>query len=217
MIRFENLSKTYVTRAGRKHVLRNLTLDLPPGAKLALIGQNGAGKSTLMGMIAGTIRPSGGRVRTGGSVSWPMGFAGSFANDLTGKQNARFVARIYGADTDALTAYVSDFAELGDFFNMPVRTYSAGMRARLAFGLSMGLRFDWYLVDEITAVGDARFRAKSLAVFRDRLHTSGMIMVSHAVQTLRDYCTSGLIMAEGRATYYAELEDAIRAYEAGDA
>lgn len=217
MIRLEHLSKSYVTPAGRRHLLRDLTLDLPTGAKVALIGRNGAGKSTLMGMIAGTVRASGGRIRTSGTVSWPMGFAGSFANDLTGKQNARFVARIYGADTDALTAYVRDFAELGDFFDMPVRTYSAGMRARLAFGLSMGLRFDWYLVDEITAVGDARFRAKSLAVFRDRLHAAGMIMVSHAVQTLRDYCTSGLVLADGQATFYPDLDDAIRAYEAGPA
>lgn len=217
MIRLENLSKAYATPAGRRHLIRDLTLDLPAGAKVALIGRNGAGKSTLMGMIAGTIRASGGRIRTSGTVSWPMGFSGSFANDLTGRQNARFVARIYGADTDALTAYVRDFAELGDFFDMPVRTYSAGMRARLAFGLSMGLRFDWYLVDEITAVGDTRFRAKSLAVFRDRLHDAGMIMVSHAVPTLRDYCTSGLVLAAGRATYYPDLDDAIRAYEASPA
>lgn len=214
MIRFRDVSKSYATPSGRKTLFRGLTLDLPEGAKVALIGRNGAGKSTLIGMIAGTVKLSGGEIRTDGTVSWPMGFAGSFANDLTGRQNTRFVARIYGADSDALTAYVRDFSELGPFMDMPVRSYSAGMRARLAFGLSMGLSFDWYLVDEITAVGDAQFRKKSLAVFQERLCNAGMIMVSHSVQTLRDYCTSALLIEGGRAEYYPCLEDAIATYEA---
>lgn len=213
MIRFDNVSKWYPTPKGRRVLLHNLTLDLPYGAKVALIGRNGTGKSTLIGMVAGTVRLSGGAIRTAGTLSWPMGFAGSFANDLTGTQNTRFVARIYGADSDALCDYVRDFAELGQFMDMPVRAYSAGMRARLAFGLSMGLSFDWYLVDEITAVGDAAFRKKSLAVFQDRLSAAGMIMVSHSVQTLRDYCTSGLVLADGGAVYFDRLGDAISAYE----
>ncbi len=214
MIEFRNVSKHYATRGGRKVLLDGLNLTLPAGAKVALLGRNGAGKSTLIGMIAGTVKLDRGAILCGGSVSWPLGFAGSFAMDLTGVQNARFVARIYGADSDALVDYVAEFAELGDFMRMPVRSYSAGMRARLAFGLSMALDFDWYLVDEITAVGDAKFRKKSLAVFSDRLKESGLIMVSHAYPTLREYCTSGLVLEAGRAVYFDDVEAAIAAHEA---
>lgn len=214
MIEFRNVSKHFRTRGGRKILLRNLNLSLPSGAKVALLGRNGAGKSTMIGMIAGTVKLNGGEIMRRGSVSWPLGFAGSFAMDLTGVQNARFVARIYGADTDALVDYVADFSELGEFMRMPVRSYSAGMRARLAFGLSMALSFDWYLVDEITAVGDAQFRKKSLAVFRDRLKDSGLIMVSHANATLREYCTAGIVLEGGQAVYFDDIEEAIALHEA---
>ena len=162
MIEFRDVSKYYLTQHSRKVVVDHLSLTLPAGAKVGLLGRNGAGKSTMIGMIAGTVKPNTGSIRRQGSISWPLGFGGSFASDLTGTQNIRFVARIYGIDTDALIDYVQDFAELGDFLDMPVRSYSSGMKARLAFGLSMGVSFDWYLVDEITAVGDAAFRRKSL-------------------------------------------------------
>lgn len=214
MIEFRNVQKSFPTRGGgRKVLVDGLTLTLPHGAKVGLLGRNGAGKSTLISMIAGTTKLNGGSIRSEGSVSWPLGFAGSFAVDMTGTQNTRFVARIYGVDSDELVRYVTDFAELGAFMRMPVRSYSAGMRARLAFGVSMGLAFDWYLVDEITAVGDAAFRKKSLAVFGDRLRDSGLIMVSHANATLREYCTSGLVLDDGKATYFDELEDAIALHE----
>ena len=214
MIEFHNVVKHYATRGGgRKVLLDGLSLRLPHGAKVGLLGRNGAGKSSLIGMIAGTVKLNGGEIRREGTVSWPLGFAGSFAVDLTGTQNTRFVARIYGVDSDALVDYVSNFAELGEFMRMPVRSYSAGMRARLAFGLSMGLAFDWYLVDEITAVGDAAFRKKSLAVFNSRLKDSGLIMVSHANPTLREYCTSGLVIDGGRALYFDDIEEAIACHE----
>ncbi len=214
MIAFRNVTKTYPAAGGPRVLFRDLSFTLAPGARVAVLGPNGAGKTTLMGMIAGTVRRDGGRVLRAGSVSWPIGFAGSFAPDLTGLQNARFVARIYGADTDALTAFVADFSELGAAMRMPVRTYSAGMRARLAFGLSMGLRFDWYLVDEVAAVGDAAFRQKSLAMFRDRLAGSGLVMVSHAVPMLRDYCDAGLVIGGGGAIWFDDLEEAIACHEA---
>jgi capsular polysaccharide transport system ATP-binding protein len=214
MIQFQDVSKRYRTGSGPKVVLSGLTLTLPAGARVALLGRNGAGKSTLLGMIAGTVPADHGRIVTVGSVSWPLGFAGSFAADLTGAQNVRFAARIYGADTDALVEYVSDFSELGSFMAMPVRTYSAGMRARLAFGLSMGLGFDWYLVDEITAVGDAGFRQKSLAVFRERTAQAGLLMVSHAPSVLRDFCSCGLVVENGTARFFQDLEEAIAAHEA---
>jgi capsular polysaccharide transport system ATP-binding protein len=214
LIEFRRLSKHYLTQTSRKVVIDDLTLTLPDGAKVGVLGRNGAGKSTLLGMIAGTVRPDAGSIRCHASISWPLGFGGSFHGELTGAQNVRFVARIYGIDTDALIAYVQDFAELGDFFDMPVRSYSSGMRARLAFGMSMGIHFDWYLVDEITAVGDSAFRRKSLSVFKHRLKDAGLLMSSHSVNTIRSYCTSGLVLEKGRAAYYDDVDEAIAVHEA---
>ena len=213
MIEFRDVSKYYLTHTSRKVVIDHLTLRLPAGSKVGLLGRNGAGKSTMIGMIAGTVRPNTGMIRRQGSISWPLGFAGSFAPDLTGTQNVRFVARIYGIDTDTLLDYVQDFAELGDFLDMPVRTYSSGMKARLAFGLSMGVSFDWYLVDEITAVGDTAFKRKSLAAFQERLSNAGLLMVSHATNTIRSYCTCGLVLEGGQARLFKDVEEAIAVHE----
>lgn len=213
MIEFRGVSKWYHTPHGRKIVLDGLDLTLPPGTKLGVLGRNGAGKSTLLGMIGGTIKPNRGVIVKRAAISWPLGLGGTYHQDLTGAQNVRFVARIYGVDTEALVAYVADFSELGDFMDMPVRSYSSGMRARLAFGMSMGVSFDWYLVDEITAVGDSRFKRKSLAVFRDRLQNAGLMMVSHSNRTIREYCTSALVLEGGRAVYYDDVSRALAVHE----
>lgn len=214
MIRFENLSKSFWLRGEQKLVIDNLNLTLPTGDSLALLGRNGAGKSTLMQIIAGTMRPDTGRVVTDGSISWPVGFAGSFHAEMTGAQNVRFVARIYGVDTDSLIAFVEDFAELGKHFHMPVRTYSSGMKSRLTFGTSMGIKFDTYLVDEVTAVGDASFKRKSRAVFRKRMETSSAILVSHSMPELREICDAAIILDQGHLTYYQDVEEAIEAHQA---
>ena len=158
MIRLENISKSYVLDGVRRTVADGINVVFPTGVSVGLFGRNGAGKSTLLRIIAGTIKPTSGRILSDGTISWPVGFAGSFHGELTGAQNTRFIARVYGVDTDALTAFVEDFAELGPHFHMPFRTYSSGMRSRLACGVSMGIRFDTYLVDEVTSVGDAACR-----------------------------------------------------------
>lgn len=214
MIRFENLTKSFNLRGERKMVIDNLNLTLPPGKSLALLGRNGAGKSTLLQIIAGTMRPDSGRIVSDGTISWPVGLGGSFHKELTGAQNVRFVARIYGADTDALVAFVQDFAELGKFYHMPVRSYSSGMKSRLTFGASMGIRFDTYLVDEVTAVGDAIFKRKSRALFNDRMAHSSAIMVNHSMGQLRKFCNAGIVLENGQMQYFDDLEDAIAVYEA---
>ena len=213
MIRFENLTKIFTLNGKSKVVANNINLTFPTGKAVALLGRNGAGKSTLLQMIAGTMDATSGRIVSTGTISWPVGFAGSFHGELTGVQNARFVGRIYGVDTDELVDFVEEFSGLGVHFRLPFRTYSSGMKSRLAFAVSMGIGFDTYLVDEITAVGDAAFRKKSLAVFGDRLQASGLIMVSHSSVTLREYCTSGMVIDNGKAIYFDDLEEAIALHE----
>lgn len=213
MIRFEHLTKSYPTPLGRKVVFDDLCLELPSGKALALLGRNGAGKSTLMQVVAGTLPADSGRVVSDGTISWPIGLAGALHPDLTGAQNVRFIARIYGVDSDSLCAFVEDFAELGAHFHMPLRSYSSGMRSRLGFGASMGIPFDTYLVDEVTAVGDTRFRAKSRAIFRERMKTSGAIMVSHNLTELKEFCDAGLVLENGRIFYFDDLAAAIRLHQ----
>jgi len=209
MIRFENLTKSFWVRGGRKVVIDNLNLTLPTGKSLALMGRNGSGKSTLLKIIAGIMPADYGRVITDGTISWPVGFGGSFHKQMSGAQNTRFVARVYGVDTESLLAFVEDFAELGVQFYSPVNTYSSGMKARLGFGISMGIKFDTYLLDEVTAVGDASFNRKSRAVFLERVKTASAIMVSHQTAKLRGFCDSGIVLTEGGLEYYEDLEEGI--------
>lgn len=210
MIRLEGVTKSFAFRKARKVVAEDVTLTFPTGVSVGLLGRNGAGKSTLLRMIAGTTEPDAGRVLIDGTISWPVGLAGCFHPDLSGAQNARFLARIYGVDTDDLCAFVEDFAELGLHFQQPVRSYSAGMRARLGFGLSMGIRFDTYLVDEVTSVGDAAFRRKSEAVFQSRMAQSGAIVVTHSPEMMRRLCQAGVVLENGRLHYFDDVNDAIQ-------
>lgn len=213
MIRLENLSKSFRTPRGRKWVARDMNVVFPTGVSVGLLGRNGAGKSTLMEMIGGTARPDRGRVVTDGTISFPVGFAGSFHKDMSGAQNTRFVARIYGVDTDALLAFVEDFAELGDHFYAPVRSYSSGMKSRLAFGISIGIPFDTYLVDEVTSVGDANFKMKSRIVFNERMKNAGAIVVTHSMRQLRQLCQAGAVLENGQLTYYDDIEEAIAVHQ----
>lgn len=214
MIRLEGVSKAFRLRADWKVILDDVSLTLPSGRALALLGRNGAGKTTLLQMISGTTQPDRGRVVTMGAVSWPVGFGGSLHGDLTGAQNTRFIARIYGVETAELLEFVEDFAELGGHFHMPIRSYSAGMKSRLGFAMSMGIPFDTYLVDEVTAVGDAAFRRKSKAVFRERIRSASAIIVSHNLAELRDYCDAALLLEAGELRYFPDLNEAIATHKA---
>ncbi|MGJ8609448.1 MAG: ABC transporter ATP-binding protein [Octadecabacter sp.] len=209
MIRFEHLTKYFYMRGYRKTVLDNVNAVFPSGKAVALLGRNGAGKSTLMKLIAGTVNPSQGKVSITGTMSWPVGFAGSFHPELTGAQNTRFLARIYGTDADELADFVQDFAELGRSFHQRFGSYSSGMRSRLAFGASMGINFDTYLVDEVTSVGDQAFKQKSQDLFKARMATSGAVLVTHSMPQVRNMCDAGAVLEDGRMIYYDDLEAAI--------
>ena len=213
MIEFQNLSKTFILRGQKKAIIRNANMVFPSGKSVALMGRNGAGKSTLLKMIAGTMNPDSGRILRTGSMSWPVGFAGSFHGELTGAQNTKFVARIYGVDTDELKDFVEDFAALGKHFHLPFRTYSSGMKSRLAFGVSMGIAFDTYLVDEVTAVGDVAFRDRSTALFKARMEHAGAIVVSHSTSLVRQLCDAAVILENGDVTYYDDIEAALAQHD----
>lgn len=213
MIRLENLTKIYHTDGRRNLVADRLNAVFPTGASVALLGRNGAGKSTLLRMIAGTALPSAGRIISDGTISWPVGFSGSFHGELTGAQNVRFVARIYGVDTDELVDYVEEFAALGPNYHLPFGSYSSGMRSRLAMGCSMGIDFDTYLVDEVTSVGDAEFRDKSQRVFMDRVQNASAVVVSHSMPMIRRLCTMGAVLDRGHMTVFDNIDDAINYHE----
>ena len=209
MVVLGDLTKVFHAGGVRHVVADRINASFATGESVALLGRNGAGKSTLLKMIAGTMTPTSGDIWSDGTISWPVGFAGSFHGDLTGAQNVRFVARIYRVDTDELVEFVAAFAELGKHYHLPFRTYSSGMRARLAFGVSMGIRFDTYLVDEVTSVGDAAFRKKSEAMFHDRLEQSGAIVVSHSMDMLRRICTRGAVLHDGQLETFDSVDAAI--------
>ena len=212
MIRLENLTKIYTLDGRRKVVADNVNAVFPTGIAVALLGRNGAGKSSMLRMNSGAMLPTSGRILSTGTISWPVGFAGAFNRELTGEQNCRFIARLYGVKTNELIDFVQDFAELDEHFYLPIRTYSSGMRARLAFGVSMAVPFDTYLVDEVSAVGDASFKAKSNRVFNDRMSRSGAIVVSHSLSMLRKTCQAGAVLENGRLSYYHELEEALEVH-----
>ena len=200
---------------GGKPLFEGVDLNLSKGERAALVGRNGAGKSKQLKLIDGTLRPSRGRVVSPGRISYPVGFQGSLHPDLTGMQNTRFVARIYGVDSDALVRFVQKFAELGPGFGLPFRTYSAGMKARLSFGVSMGLPFDTYLVDEVTSVGDGAFRRKSIALLEHRLHTAGAVVVSHSEHMIRRLCSCAVVLEAGQLHFFPEVEQGL-AYHAAN-
>ena len=215
MIRIENLSKSYPTSQGRHYVFKDLNIELPSGKSVAIIGRNGAGKSTLLRMIGGIDRPDSGRIVTDNTISWPVGLAGGFQGSLTGRENVKFVARLYAAkgELKEKVAFVEEFAELGKYFDMPIKTYSSGMKSRLGFGLSMAFKFDYYLVDEVTAVGDARFKQKCADMFNARHKESSFLMVSHSLNSLKEYCEAALLVGRNNSVMYSEcINTAIELY-----
>lgn len=215
MIVLDGVSKAYRARDGSlKPILRDVSIAFPPGRNVGILGGNGAGKSTLLRLIAGSEAPDAGRIERRCRVSFSMGFSGTFHGGLSGRENLLFLARLYGAAPREVLDFVTDFAELGPWIDMPVETYSSGMVAKLAFGLSLAIDFDVYLVDEITEVGDARFRAKSSQAFRERLMRSSLILVSHSSATIRALCDCCAILDGGSLTPYDTVDEAMAAYAA---
>ena len=216
MIELRQVWKRYSGHHSRNWVLRDINLCIRQGDRVGLIGRNGAGKSTLLNLIGGMDHPSRGKIRRDGKLSWTLGLSGGFQGALSREQNARFVFRIHGVPDQEIaerTNFVHVFSELGDYFFAPMKTYSSGMRSRLAFALSLAFRFDTYLVDELIAVGDEKFKKKSKKAFEDLIASAGLIMVSHDEGTLKNFCEKGILMSNGAAYWFDDIADALSEYK----
>ena len=215
MIEIRNLYKRYHNHHGSDWVLKDINLTIPRGVSVGLIGANGAGKSTLLRLIAGMDTPERGEVVRSSRVSWPVGVTGGMQNNMTGRQNVKFVARVQGSrsqEVQRVIEFVEDFAEIGEAFDEPVKTYSSGMRSRVSFGLSLAFDFDVYISDEATAVGDRAFKEKAKALFRSKVGKSSLIMVSHSEGILKDLCQAGVYIKEGEAFWFDDINAAIKTY-----
>ncbi|NQD74524.1 ATP-binding cassette domain-containing protein [Pseudomonas sp. CM27] len=217
MFELRNVTKSYLTPKGRRYVFRNLSLAIPPGKNIGLIGRNGAGKSTLMRLLGGADVPDSGTIVTDRSISWPVGLTGGFQGSMSGRDNIKFVCRVYGAEGEAMREkirYVQEFAEIGTWIDEPIKTYSSGMRSRVAFGLSMAFDFDYYLIDEVMSVGDAQFKRKCRKVFRQKLKTSNVVLVSHSMSEISKLCDIVLLVKDGGIEIYEDVMEGIKAYSA---
>lgn len=212
MITLTNVQKIYHTKRKAVHVLRDVNLQIGAADHLGILGRNGAGKSTLIRLISGAEQPTSGTVERQMTVSWPLAFSGAFSNALTGLDNYRFICRIYGTDPDEKLEFVQEFTELGLYLNEPVRTYSAGMRARLAFAISMVVEFDCFLIDEIIAVGDARFHKKCHIELFEKRGDRAMILVSHDAGFIREHCRRAAVLDQGHIVNFNDVENAYDYY-----
>lgn len=214
MIICEDLAKVYPLGGGKKTVFRGVNLTVAPGERVGLLGRNGAGKTTLIKLIGGVELPTSGKITRRMSVSWPLGFAGGFQGSLTGYDNARFIARIYGRDYREMKDYVEDFTELGRQLKAPVKTYSSGMRARLAFALSLAIEFDCYLIDEIIMVGDQGFHRKCHEELFEKRADRSLIMASHSTEIIHNICDRAVVIDGGASHLYSNVDEALDVYRA---
>ena len=213
MIKVDNALKYYKNNGHVKVVLDHVSIDFMGGRSYGILGVNGAGKSTMMRLLAGTELPNSGTIKKTSRVSWPLGFTGGMHPKLTGRENVQFAARIYGQDMRRTIDFVEDFAEIGAYIDAPIMTYSSGMLARLAFGLSMAVDFECYLIDEVTAVGDARFAARCKNEFEKRKKKADIIFISHNMPTIKQYCDRGIVLAGGRVFEFRDVDEAIALYK----
>ncbi|MGF6933088.1 capsular polysaccharide transport system ATP-binding protein [Paraburkholderia sp. UCT70] len=213
MIALDNVCKVYETRQGPRTVLEGIDLRIAKGAKVGILGRNGAGKSTLIRLISGAELPTSGRIHRGISISWPLAFGGAFQGSLSGLDNVRFICRVYGAPIEPAIAFVEDFSELGSYLREPVKKYSSGMRARLAFAISMAVDFDCFLIDEIVAVGDSRFHEKCHVELFEKRSDRAMIIVSHSPDYIRAHCQHAAVLVAGKLHSFDHVDDAFSYYQ----
>jgi capsular polysaccharide transport system ATP-binding protein len=216
MLKLQNVTKFYKIKSKRHYVIRDLSYEFPENTSIAILGANGAGKSTLLRLLGGIELPNTGSIITNKSISWPVGLGSGYLMNLSARENIRFVCHIYNKSRHErlrITEFVYNFAEIGKFFDMPIETYSSGMRGRVNFGLSMAFDFDYYLVDEVTGVGDPFFKKKAAEVFQEKRKKAGILFVSHNIKQIRETCDIGVYLENGKFTVYQDIEEAIKRYQ----
>jgi len=215
MIELKNVTKYFNTKKGKKYILKDVTLTLPDG-NIGILGRNGAGKSTLMRMLGRIEFPNKGTIESPNSFSWPLGLSGGFVGNMTGRANVKFVCNLYGKnkeETREIIEYVKEFSELKDYFDMPIKTYSSGMKGRLNFGLSLAFDFDYMIIDETLSVGDAKFRKKAKEALLQKIENCNVILVSHDMKTLEQMCQTGLLVHNGELEYFEDVKEGIKKYQ----
>jgi capsular polysaccharide transport system ATP-binding protein len=216
MIALNHVTKYFRTKHSRKYILRDVSLTIPSGKNIGILGRNGAGKTTIMRMLGQIEFPNEGTISSPHTFSWPLGLGGGFVGNMTGIANVKFVCKLYGKDreqTQRIIEYVREFSELKEYFEMPIKTYSSGMKARLSFGISLAFDFDYLIIDETLSVGDARFKKKSKEALMKKIETCNILLVSHDMKTLRELCDAGVVVHGGTITYHATIDEAISQYE----
>jgi capsular polysaccharide transport system ATP-binding protein len=215
MIEVNGLTKSYFHKGKRVTVFKDLSFTINRGESIALLGRNGAGKSTLLRLLGGIDLPDRGTIRRNGSISWPVGLTGGFQGSLSARENLTFVCKIYSSadEVQDKIKYVEDFAEIGEYFDRPFKTYSSGMRSRVAFGLSMAFDFDVYLIDEVTSAGDERFRAKSREILQERHKNADFIMVDHNLLGLKLHCNRAFLLHQGKLIEFDSLSEGIEMHK----
>lgn len=215
MINLNNVTKYYDVNGHKNYVLKNCSFQIPENVSVGILGLNGAGKSTFIKLLGGTDYPNKGNITSDEAISWPLGLANAFQSSLSGADNVKFVCRIHASTREQMRekiAFVKDFAEIGDYFYMPISSYSSGMKSRLAFGLSMAFDFDIYLIDEILSVGDKDFKKKCHDIMEQKRSKSSIIMVSHDLKNMQEMCSAGIVMRNNNLEYFEDIKDAIKAY-----
>lgn len=213
MLVVHGLTKQFIRDGSPRILFRDLSFALPRDGRLAILGRNGQGKSTLLKILGGVLWPTAGEVKWSMSASWPIGFGGAFQGGMSGLDNIRFLARIYRRHANTMIDRVQRFAELDDALSMPVKHYSSGMRARLAFGLSLAIEFDCYLIDEVIAVGDAVFRGKCERELFGSRGDRAFIIASHDMQLIKQTCSSAIVIESGVAKRFEDIDLAVQIYQ----
>jgi capsular polysaccharide transport system ATP-binding protein len=216
MIDLKNVSKYFQTKQGKKYILKDVSITIPSNVNIGILGRNGAGKSTIMKMLGQIEFPNKGKIISDKTFSWPLGLSGGFVGNMTGRANIKFVCRLYGKnhqEIQEITQAIYEFSELGNYFDMPIKTYSSGMKSRLNFGLSIMFDFDYLLIDETLSVGDTRFKEKSKKALMKKIESCSVLLVSHDMQILKEICDAGIVVNEEQMYYYSDINDAINEYE----